>query len=219
MDRRRGAQLFLLVGLVAFAHPVVADGPGPDPVYTYESFDVDPQDTRTVRSLVELDERGAVVDGAAAEAVRRAEYDTYERNLGEMPSGVSALRGARYVAIDGEREFYLVTTRVHDGTLRIDATAVTTARVVDYLAVPSTTASETTQRAVAADTVTTASLQEPQVVETDSGYVLVRQTDEELVSDPQLVPKMGLYTVGGAFVVGGVVFYPRGRERELLDGY
>lgn len=217
MDRTRGAQLFLLVGLLVFAHPVVADGPGPDPEYTYESFEVDPTDTSAVRSVVALDSRGAVVDGPAAEVVRRAEYDTYEKTVADAPPAARQLRGDRYVAVADEREFYLVTTRVHDGTLRIDATAVTPTRLVDYLSVPSTAAADTVQRAVAAGTVTAESTTEPQVVETDSGYVLVRQTESDAVSDPNFVAKFGLYTVGGLFVVGGVVFYPRGREKELLE--
>lgn len=217
MDRRRGARLFLLVGLLVFAHPVVADGPGPDPVYTYESFAVDPADTRTVRAVVEVVPRGRVVDGPATETIRAAESDTYEASLDATPASVRQLRDTRFVAVDDEREFYLVTTRVRDGTLRLDATAVSAIRLVDALAVPSTAASKTVQRAVAGGAVTVEATVEPQVVETDTGYVLVRRTDTDAVADPDFVAKFGLYTVGGLFLVGGVVFHPRGRESELLE--
>jgi hypothetical protein len=218
MDRRRGARLFLLVGLLVFAQPVVGDGPGPDPVYTYESFAVDPTDAPTVRAVVQLVPRGRVVDGPATEAVRAAESGPYEAALDTAPTSVRQLRDARFVAVDGEREFYLVTTRVDEGMLRLEATAVSATRLVDALAVPSTDASETAQRAVASGAVTAEATVEPQVVETDTGYVLVRRTDTDAVADPDFVAKFGLYTVGGLLLVGGVVFHPRGRESELLGG-
>lgn len=216
MDRTRGAQLFLLVGVLVFAHPVVADGPGPDPVYTYESFDVHPTDTRAVHSVVELDRRGAVLDGDAADVVRGAQFDTYETTVDAAPDDVTALRGDRYVAIANEREFYVVTVRVDGETLRLDAIAVSADRLLDYLSVSSVAAPDAVQRAVAAGSVTATVDHDPQVVETDSGYVLVRQTERDLVADPAFAPKVGLYAVGGALLVGGIAFYPRREESELL---
>lgn len=216
MNRLRGARLLLLAGLLVFAHPVVADGPGPDPVYTYESFDVDPADTRTVQAVVELDRRGAVLDGTAADAVREAQSETYETPVDAAPDGLAALRGDSYVAVANEHEFYVVTTRVQGETLALDATAVSADRLLGELSVSAAAAPDTVQRTVAAGSLTAEVDHEPQVVETGTGYVLVRQTDRDLAADPAFVPKVGLYAVGGALLVGGLAFYPRADESDLL---
>lgn len=208
--QRRVALLALLLGSVVFLQPVLGNGPGADTEYVYEPSTVEVNGT-TEAPLYELS-AVAYASGSVTEAVwTAAENGTYERPVSATPDAVVNLTRAAFVLDDPASQYYAVDAAVTDGRFRLTAEAVPVREVVGPLAVAPGQASAPIRDAL------DGAVQRPEraastLVRDGDRYRLVVRTEAVQVSDPLTVPKLALYAVGVALLVGGLVGLRTGPE-------
>ncbi len=190
----RDAHLAALLGLLLLAQPVVGDGPGPDPRYTYEATPVDLDDAEAVETLYHHPAVAYAV-GTGSEAVRVAVNGTYARPSSAVPPDLRRLSAVDYLADDVDDRYYRVDARTVGDEFRIDATRVEDRAVAEGLAVPPGAAPEPV-RAALDGRATDPRRVNATLVDTEGGYALVRVVGSEQVPDPLAVPKVAAYAVG-----------------------
>lgn len=217
--RRRGALLVLLcLGLLL--HPVVGNGPGPDPrtVYTGEP----------VALSTEPREGGfAVAPGVSGDfivtgAVRRAANGSYSRPARNISENLRGLVDHGYYWDRTGDQYYAIDAAIADGTFRLDARPVEPRTVAEAVATPATDARPPAAAAARGDyrhVVDTGrtvpyGAEDPTLVAADGEYVLVRRSLEAL-PDPYRSVKLGGYALAGAGIALGVVLPAMaGRDEE-----
>lgn len=199
------ALLLVLCGLLVCAHPVVADGPGPDTRYVYDSTAVSPADVDDVDTAIRADSDGAVVYGDTADLVRRAARETVRVDAESLSSSARRLREVTFVADDVRGEHYRVDLSVEDEDAVLSARPVSGRTVLSELATPRTETDGVVGDVVRTGVSRVWEREAGGVVRTTDGYLVVRLVESETVPDPYRLPKLVGYAVGVAATVVGAV--------------
>jgi len=215
--RRRGV-LLLLCSCCLLLHPVVGNGPGPDPRTVYSGEPVAPgtEATEGALALHPAVNGDFVITGAVEGAVD----DPIEAPAANVSGNLRALTEAAFYW-DGDGQYYAVNATVRNGTYRLAARPVDARTVVERLAVPATevdgpvasAARGPDYRAVADEGTDRTAASEPTLVATDGGYALVTRSYEP-VRDPLRPVKLAGYALAGSGIVLGVLLPVLHRTRR-----
>ena len=215
--RRRGA-LLLLCSCCLLLHPVVGNGPGPDPRIVYSGEPVDPEAEATEGALA----LHPAVNGdfVIARAVEGAVDDPLQEPADSLTGNLRALTDASFYW-DGNGQYYAVNATATNGTHRLDARPVDARTVVERLAIPAAEVDTTVAsaartpdyRAVADEGTGRTAASEPTLVATDDGYALVTRSYEP-VRDPLRPVKLAGYALAGSGIVLGVLLPVLQRPRR-----
>lgn len=214
--RRRGA-LLVLASLAVLAHPVVANGPGPDRATVYEGEPVETAATPPEGVLA----RHPSVSGdfTLNGLVRRAANGTYHAN-GSAPPGATDLLNFAFFWDDGERQYYAVDARVRQNTFLLDSRPVSAGAVAATISVPAADASGPVRRAARTgrayadygeDTRPGRVTPDPTLVDTGAEYVLVTRA-RGTAPDRFRWGKLGAYALAGLGGLAGVGLRIRARR-------
>jgi hypothetical protein len=211
--------LLALCSLCLLLHPVVGNGPGPDPrtVYTGE-----PVDLSTEAREGDLVFHPAVNgDFIVAGSVRMATNDSFERPADDISGNLGTLTEAEFYWDSDGAQYYAIDAAVRNGTYRLDSRPVDARTVAETLAVPAAEADEPVARAgrppdyrAVIDEGNTGPVSEDlTLVATDEGYVIVTRAYEP-APDPFRFVKIAGYAVAGAGIVFGVLLPVFDRRRR-----
>lgn len=208
-SRRRGA-LLLLCSLLLLLHPVVGNGPGPDPQTVYSGDPVDPETEAAEGELALLPAVNG--DFVVAGTVRMAANGTFERPAANATASLRALLDAEFYWDSTREQYYAIDATLTNDSYRLTAERVTARTVADALAVPAAEAPAPVARAASADDYRavvdrgrSAPIDDrPTLVETGEGYVFVTRAVEP-APDPFRVAKLAGYALAGAGVVTGAL--------------
>jgi hypothetical protein len=220
--RRRGA-LLVLASLAVLAHPVVANGPGPDRATVYEGEPVDTAATPPEGILA----RHPAVSGdfTVSGLVRRAANGTYRAN-GSAPPGATDLLNFEFFWDDGGGQYYAVDARIRGNTFLLDSRPVNADEVAATVAVPAADASGPVRRAArtgrayadyGGDRRAERVAPDPTLVDTEAGYVLVTRA-RGTAPDRFRWAKLGAYGVAGLAGLAGIGLRIRRRRAADADG-
>ena len=213
--RRRGALLVLLC-LTVFLHPVVGNGPEPDPATVYEA---DPVEVDAPNGTLA---RHPAVSGdfTVSPAVTGAATEPYRRPTGEVPPGVADLRAFEFFWAQTESRYYAIDARTENGTFVLESRPVAAGEVAAALAVPADEADPPVRRA--ARTGRASADFGDDAREVDTGPVLVGTTDgyalvtarRGTAPDPYRPVKLGAYALAAAGVLVGAGLHASGRTTD-----
>jgi hypothetical protein len=196
--------VLVFLGVLVLAHPVVFDGPGPDPVYTYEASVVT-ESPDGADAVVEAVPRATLVYGTEARLVRAAAADPVTPSTPDERDAVERLAAVRYasddVNPDGGTQFYAVSVANDSGTLRLATAPVSAATVLDALAVSRSRLSEPLARALDGPYTTQQNVA-PRVAAVDDSYVLITRT-ADVRPDPYRYHELAAYALAVASIVVG----------------
>lgn len=208
-SRRRGA-LLLLCSLLLLFHPVVGNGPGPDPqtVYSGDPIDIETEATEGELALLPAVNGDFVVTGT----IRMAANGTFERPAANATASLRALLDAEFYWDSTGEQYYAIDATLTNDSFRLTAERVTARTVAETLTVPAAEAPRPIARAARAadyravvDRGRTAPIDDrPTLVDTDDGYVFVTRSVEP-APDPFRLAKLGGYALAGAGIVTGAL--------------
>jgi hypothetical protein len=199
----RRSLLAFLIGVAVLVQPVVGNGPGPDPQYTYEVTPINLSNDEEVESMYHLPSV-AYGDSLKVELTRNAVNTTISRPEETTADALKSMTDVQFLADDAEDQYYRIDARVTNGTFRLDATPVSARMVAEELAVVPENAQTPVQEAM--DGEITYFCQVPAaLIAKDDRFLLVQSVETELVSDPLVVPKLIVYALGIALIVWAVV--------------
>lgn len=216
--RRRGA-LLVLCSLCLLLHPVVGNGPGPDPQTVYTG---DPVDLATEAEEGDLALHPAVSgDFVVTGSVRMAANDTIERPAEDVSASLRALTDAEFYWDSDAARYYAIDATVRLGTYRLAAEPVDARTVAEALAVSAAAAEAPAARAArppdyrsVADEGNTGPVSADRtLVATEEGYALVSRSFEP-APDPLRGVKLAGYGLAGAGIVLGALLPVVQRRRR-----
>lgn len=201
--------ILLCLGLLL--HPVVGNGPGPDPqtVYTGEPVDLSTE-AREGRLVFAPGVNG---DFIVTGAVRRAANESYSRAADNVSGNLRALADQAFYWDRTGSQYYAIDAAIANGTFRLDARPVGPRTVADAVAEPPSNVREPVAAAARADDyrrvvdagrTTPFGPEDPTVVKVDGEYVIVRRSLAD-ARDPYRFVKLGAYALVGAGLVLGAI--------------
>lgn len=216
--RRRGV-LLALCSLCLLLHPVVGNGPGPDPRTVYTGEPVDLSTEAREGDLVFHPEVNG--DFVVAGSVRRAANDSFERPADGISGNLRTLTEAEFYWDGDAGQYYAIDAAVRVGTYRLEASPVDARTVAETLAVSADNADAPVARAarppgyraVVNEGNTGPVSDDLTLVATDEGYVIVTRAYEP-APDPFRVVKIAGYALAGAGIVLGVLLPVFDRRRR-----
>lgn len=211
--------LLALCSLCLLLHPVVGNGPGPDPRTVYTGEPVDLSTEAREGDLVFHSEVNS--DFIVAGSVRMAANDAFERPADGISGNLRALTGAEFYWDGDGAQYYAIDAAVRVGTYRLEASPVDARTVAETLAVSAAAAEEPVAqagqppdyRAVVDEGNTGPVSDEFTLVATEEGYVIVTRAYEP-APDPFRFVKIAGYAVAGAGIAFGVLLPVFDRRRR-----
>jgi hypothetical protein len=199
----RRSLLAFLIGVAVLVQPVVGNGPGPDPQYTYEVTPVSLSNDEMVESMYSLPEV-AYSTGPKVEVTRNAVNTTVSRPEGTIDAALRSMTDVQFLADDVDDQYYRIDARITNGTFRLDATPVSARRVAEELVIAPENAHPLIQESMDGKTKHFRRVHATLVAK-DDRFLLVQSVETELVPDPLVVAKLIVYTLGMSLIVWAVV--------------
>jgi hypothetical protein len=195
--------LAFLIGFVVLIHPVVGNGPGPDPQYTYEVTPINLSNDETVEAMYSLPAVAYGV-GPQIEITKNAVNTTVSRPEGMIGHELRSMTDVQFLSDDAGDQYYRIDARVTNGTFKLDATPVSARMVAEELVIAPKEAPTLVQE-VMNGTMTHWTKVPATLVAKGDRLLLVEPVETERVSDPWAVPKLIGYTLGVALILWAVV--------------
>jgi hypothetical protein len=195
--------LAFLIGFIMLIHPVVGNGPGPDPQYTYEVTPINLSNDETVEAMYSLP---AVTYGSGpqVEITRNVMNTTLSRPERIIDPALRSMTDGQFLADDAGDRYYRVDARITNGTFRLNATPVSARMVAEELAIAPEEAPTPVQEAMNGTMTHSTKVPVTLVAKADR-LLLVEPVETERVSDPWAVAKLIGYALGVALILWAVV--------------